>query len=722
MLAPTPTPSAVVARQSDQVPGATIEPSRLSALYRLGLLGVTAALLLLPLAYLGLIALAAYGAFWHATHNTWIVTGSGASLWRLASYVAPIVAGVILVGFMLKPLAARPARREEPLSLEPEQEPRLFDFIEQVARLVGAPTPSRVHVDCAVNTMAGFRSGLLANDLVLTIGLPVVAGLTTTQFGGVLAHEFGHFAQGSAMRLAYIVRSVNAWFARVVYERDTWDERLERWSQDSNGWIVLVLMLSLLAVWLSRHVLYALMVAGHAISCLMLRQMELDADSYEAKVGGSKNFAETTERMRLVAAAQVIVTEEFSRGSDGHYLPDDLPRYVERRSRQLPEDVAKQIEQSAAERRTGIFDTHPADVDRVRAAARLAAPGVLTDDQPATSLFSDFASLARAVTRRHYATLTALADRQIVDTGVALEQSQVHDALRHALQAVFHGAITPLRPALLQLEALPTATEAEASTIVQELREARAAIEVSTARASQAYETLSATMEEDHRLTLALGLLEAGVRLDARQFGLQDDIPQAARDALAAIEARRQQLAAVLDPFEATLRKRAVAALRLTELASIRERVADGSDLCSGVPAMLEGIAAINRALPVLAASRPALEAARLLADVDRNAVEATLDVDRALGSARRELERAAAALKAALATVRSPETDRRRSLAEWVFETDGGRASGPVEDQFSRAFDRVMELHWRTYAHLARRVLAVEAVLDAPASAEVEV
>jgi Zn-dependent protease with chaperone function len=36
--------------------------------------------------------------------------------------------------------------------------------------------------------------------LVLVIGLPLAAGMSMRQVAGVLAHEFGHFAQGAGMR------------------------------------------------------------------------------------------------------------------------------------------------------------------------------------------------------------------------------------------------------------------------------------------------------------------------------------------------------------------------------------------------------------------------------------------------------------------------------------------------------------------------------------------
>ena len=99
-----------------------------------------------------------------------------------------------------------------------------------VCSSVGAPTPSRIEVDCEVNASARLASGPLtpSRDLVLTIGLPLVTGLDLKQFAGVLAHEFGHFSQGAGMRLSYLIRSINMWFARVVYERDEWDETARR--------------------------------------------------------------------------------------------------------------------------------------------------------------------------------------------------------------------------------------------------------------------------------------------------------------------------------------------------------------------------------------------------------------------------------------------------------------------------------------------------------------
>lgn len=69
---------------------------------------------------------------------------------------------------------------------------------------------------------------------VVMILLPVLyLGLTVRQLAGVIAHEFGHFTQGTAMRLTYLVGQVNLWFARVVYQRDAWDLWLDTLDNDT---------------------------------------------------------------------------------------------------------------------------------------------------------------------------------------------------------------------------------------------------------------------------------------------------------------------------------------------------------------------------------------------------------------------------------------------------------------------------------------------------------
>ena len=201
----------------------TLTPTRLSPAYRAGLVVVALAILLLPLVYLGVIGLAGSGVWWHLTRNVWLVQGKAgggfSAQWRIIAYVAPALAGTMATLFMVKPVFARRQRPRPPMVLAPDDPPQLFSFIEQICAHVRAPIPRIVQVDCQVNASASFAphwSSLLRRDLVLTIGLPLVHALSIRELGGVLAHEFGHFAQGSGLRLTMLVRGINGWFSRVV--------------------------------------------------------------------------------------------------------------------------------------------------------------------------------------------------------------------------------------------------------------------------------------------------------------------------------------------------------------------------------------------------------------------------------------------------------------------------------------------------------------------------
>ena len=188
-----------------------------SALYRLGLCLVAFAMLLLPLVYLGLIGGVCYFLYIHATGSVTLRYTLGART-ALFLYVAPLMVGSLLVLFMIKPLFVRRAWWFRPSRIGRQDEPLLYAFVERLCKRVGAPMPEEIHLDTDVNASAGFRRGILSifgNDLVLTIGLPLAGGINLTQFAGVLAHEFGHFAQATGMRLTYIIRSINHWFERL---------------------------------------------------------------------------------------------------------------------------------------------------------------------------------------------------------------------------------------------------------------------------------------------------------------------------------------------------------------------------------------------------------------------------------------------------------------------------------------------------------------------------
>ena len=270
------------------LPAGPLKTARPSVFYLLGLLVVAFFMMLLPLIYLAMIGAVVYGVYYHAVHSIGVLdpgphVSRYAMMFRFVLYFGPFVIGPLLVFFMLKPLLAKPSGEEDPLTLDRSQEPALFSFIEKLCLLLGAPPPHRIDVICAVNAAAGFEGGLIGlfqKNLVLKIGLPLATGLDLQQFASVLAHELGHFTQGTGRLLNYIISRINLWFARVVYERDEWDEKLVRWARENDIRVAIIFYLTRLLVWLTRRALSVLMLIGRAASCLLTRQAEYHADRF----------------------------------------------------------------------------------------------------------------------------------------------------------------------------------------------------------------------------------------------------------------------------------------------------------------------------------------------------------------------------------------------------------------------------------------------------------
>ena len=379
--------------------------------YQAGLFFVTAGMIVLPVLYLALTAFAGWAVYYFATHYfpaIWAWPGRGyygLIVKALASFT-PLLAGIAIAIAMVKPLFARRHSQMQPLALDPAIEPRVYELAGRVCQLVGAPAPQRIEVDCDLNASARLNRGLFnffRQDFVLTLGMPLVAGLTERQLAGVIAHEFGHFRQPVGLRLTSLIRRVNHWFARVVYERDGWDEAIESMSASVEGWVALMVGGARAGVAVSRGILWVLMMTGHGLSGFLLRQMEYDADRWEIEIAGSEHFESTMLRIASLEAVFQEIHREMQRTWQRTLqLPDNLPVLVDYRAAKLSEKKRAKAESAIDSEKAGWFDTHPSPADRMQRARQIAAPGIVEGDSPAKTLFENFDTISRLVTLAHY--------------------------------------------------------------------------------------------------------------------------------------------------------------------------------------------------------------------------------------------------------------------------------------------------------------------------------
>jgi len=395
----------------------------------------------------------------------------------LAAFFFPPVAIGMLVLILLKPLFFSWGRKEAEFRIWREHEPLLFELVDHICKFVGAPVPKRIVVNCEVNAAARLNRGIWGalfggNESDLVIGMPLVAGMTTSEFSGVLAHEFGHFTQSGSRRLTYIIGTVLNWFSHVYYHRDSMDDALITGSQTGH----IVNMIFCLAVrgiiWLGRCVIWCLMVLGNLAAGFMRRQMEFDADEFEIQLGGSERFAVSSRKMIMLSLANQKTVNDLQCMLKAEQLADNYPVLIAVNSRIHNDDLQRISTQVIQEEKMGLFSSHPSTRDRIEAARKMNAPGVMHVDRPASLLFRNFLELSREVSLHFYREVIKLKvnPNSFKNIDATIDQFQREDLCLKAITNFFQRPLPPDWFLPLKEITLSTKDPQEMMSLLQEAR------------------------------------------------------------------------------------------------------------------------------------------------------------------------------------------------------------------------------------------------------------
>jgi len=293
-------------------------------------------------------------------------------------------------------------------TLTVENQPVMYEFVSQVCNKVGAPAPARIELNTDFNASASFRQGWASfgkNDLVLTLGIPLIACQSAGQLASVLAHEFGHFRQGSAMRSNFMIRSLTGWFI----ERASWGHfraQLIDYYQDSEDSNDSLLTLSSFIGFVGRQMMLGFGLAGHAFAGSLSREMEFDADRHAVCLTGTNNFIDSMARVERYGVAHVVTIENLRMlYVSGGVLVDNIPRLMLHIGKTMPIDVIRRIADAKQTEKQERLDTHPPTRDRINAAKALKRKGVFHLDRPATDLIRNWAATCQDCTIDFYSSV-----------------------------------------------------------------------------------------------------------------------------------------------------------------------------------------------------------------------------------------------------------------------------------------------------------------------------
>ena len=559
---------------------------KVTRMYVLGLVVTAGAVMLLPLVYFSLVALILGSLFAFVRHADLIFLSVSPLARAWAAGLFTFFGAALLFG-LLKPFLARASAVKRPRILRRDAEPLFLAYVDRLCDALGAPRPTAIHINCDLNAGAEFRHGWLSlfsnRGISLHIGLPLVAGLTLQQFTGVLAHELGHFTQRTAMWLENMVRRTNHWFFQAAYEPDSIDEWLSRQCAVAGpaavGCYILIAM-----VWLARQILLGFALAGTTISCMMSREMEFNADRCQVRVVGVRSLKSTMRRLRELTVAHHISFRDIAAFYDEGRLPDDMIALSVANVGFITPKVKSKLRRMMSEEKTGLFDSHPSDRDRILAAEQDGSPGIfhagkLAPNLPASVLFSRFRDISKSVTAEYYrdALNQKVPARMLHPVEKLLErQSQEIDSQK-ALRRYFQTEIPLLRP--LPIAPQSTETPEIPKEVVRELKESRIRMMDELAKYNELLPRYRAAEETMFETIAAQTLLQARLKFDPVEYHLSESNLNAATQKLNRARDGIAHLAGKMLPFETEAGNRLSFALQLLHVPAVLERIPRGDDV-----------------------------------------------------------------------------------------------------------------------------------------------
>jgi Zn-dependent protease with chaperone function len=206
-----------------------------------------------------------------------------------------------------------------------DDQPVLFGFIRRVCEETGAEEPERIYVRPDVNAAVVTRISVV--NLVtpakkeLHIGLALINCLNLSEFQSVLAHEFGHFTQGSF--LASYTNQVLRVILGMAGGR-TWVDSLADGLKRAGdaGAIVGSVLAGLLTAFRWVLMRFLNLIGYHRFA--LAREQEFHADLVSASVAGSNAAVHALYRTKFGDEALSAAVDDLRRAADHELYSADL--------------------------------------------------------------------------------------------------------------------------------------------------------------------------------------------------------------------------------------------------------------------------------------------------------------------------------------------------------------------------------------------------------------
>lgn len=297
-----------------------------------------------------------------------------------------------------------------------KDEPKLFALISEIVEEVGTQFPKRVYLSSEVNASVFYDSSFwsmffpVKKNLMLGVGL--MNTVTVDEFKAIVAHEFGHFSQRS-MKVGSLVYNVNKVIHNMLYENSSYENMITKWAEIS-GYFSIFMVIGYKIIEGIQWVLKKVYTIVNLNYLALSREMEFHADEVAANVAGPQALATSLLRLEYADYSLNNVINFYGEKVHENIKPATIfpqqhyvmsfwaKEYGVPFKNGLPE-ISSSVKNRFNKSKLAFEDqwaSHPSNEDRINRLEQLNIMKEYTNDNLATSLFTNKVAIEQKITAK----------------------------------------------------------------------------------------------------------------------------------------------------------------------------------------------------------------------------------------------------------------------------------------------------------------------------------
>ncbi|WP_421752453.1 M48 family metallopeptidase [Croceimicrobium sp.] len=255
--------------------------------------------------------------------------------------IAMIIVGPMIIAYLFKFLGKKAEdHKGVEIQLKEADQPELFKLLRELTAKVNTSMPRKVFLVPEINAGVYFDSSFWSlfwpGRKNLKIGMGLLHSTNRTELEFILAHEFGHFSQGSMMLGSYTYQ-VNQ-ILTVLLSPDETPRQAEEY--DNLGLISIGQRFGKTIIYAMSEILKSLFKLVNLSHSSLSRQMEFHADAVAASIYGPKPLKHSFNRTEFMENCFSLMGNFYNRYPGNQYSPKNLYRDLEIVKKVLCEEYA----------------------------------------------------------------------------------------------------------------------------------------------------------------------------------------------------------------------------------------------------------------------------------------------------------------------------------------------------------------------------------------------